>query len=105
MDGWQGGWHPFLESAYRGGGVAVGAGYQRFVSAYNFVDARQLHGNRLSGRGRVRRAAVVRSTRTLVAARRLGEATQVGYFGVGTTSVDDRTNYAFQRPTRRRSSP
>jgi hypothetical protein len=40
MAGVQGGWHPYLESAYRGGGFAAGAGYQRYVSAYNFVDLR-----------------------------------------------------------------
>src|SRR5688500_9661008 len=32
--------HPFFESAYSGGGFALGAGYKHHVSAYNFVDVR-----------------------------------------------------------------
>src|SRR5687768_3633803 len=32
--------HPFFESAYSGGGFAVGAGYAQHVTAYNFVDVR-----------------------------------------------------------------
>ena len=34
------GWHPFLESAYAGGGFAAGAGYLQYVSGYNFLDMR-----------------------------------------------------------------
>src|SRR5215217_4960304 len=32
--------HPFFQSAYSGGGFTLGAGYRRFVSAYNTVDVR-----------------------------------------------------------------
>jgi hypothetical protein len=33
-------WYPFLENAYSGGGLALGLGYRRHVSAYNYVDVR-----------------------------------------------------------------
>ena len=101
MNGWQGGLHPFLESGYRGGGFAIGAGYQRFVSAYNFVDVRGSY--TATGYTRAEAESVAprlfnrRGHLSLLGGWR--EATQVGFFGVGTsTSVDDRTNYAFQRP-------
>ena len=32
--------HPFLESAYSGGGFAFGAGYLQHVSPFNYVDVR-----------------------------------------------------------------
>ena len=40
LDGWQGGWHPFLESAHSGGGFAAGAALSDMSSSYNFVDVR-----------------------------------------------------------------
>jgi hypothetical protein len=101
LDGWQGGWHPFLEPSYPGGGLAVGAGYQRFVSSYNFVDVRGSY--TATGYKRAEAEFVAprlfdrRGHLSLIGGWR--EATQVGYFGVGTTtSIDDRTNYAFQQP-------
>ena len=33
-------WHPFFDSAYAGGGFTLGAGYARYVSAYNTIDLR-----------------------------------------------------------------
>ena len=33
-------WHPFIDSAYAGGGFTLGAGYARYVSAYNTIDLR-----------------------------------------------------------------
>ena len=33
-------WHPFFDSAYSGGGFTLGAGYARYVSAYNTIDLR-----------------------------------------------------------------
>jgi len=33
-------WHPFFESAYRGGGLALGAGYMQHVNSFNFLDVR-----------------------------------------------------------------
>jgi len=33
-------WYPFLQNAYSGGGLALGAGYRQFVSAYSTVDVR-----------------------------------------------------------------
>jgi hypothetical protein len=95
-------WHPFLESAYSGGGFAFGAGYLQHVSAYNFVDVRGSY--TLSG---YRRAEVEfqaphllqrRATLSVLGGWR--EATEVGFYGLGTdqTSKDDRTNYDFEQP-------
>ena len=33
-------WHPFLDSAYNGGGFTLGAGHASYVSAYNYIDLR-----------------------------------------------------------------
>src|SRR5215510_13375840 len=33
-------WHPFFQSAYRGGGFTLGGGYRTFVSPYNLIDVR-----------------------------------------------------------------
>src|SRR5215831_343512 len=33
-------WHAFWQNAYSGGGFTVGAGYNRYVSAYNWIDVR-----------------------------------------------------------------
>ena len=33
-------WHPYFESAYKGGGLAPGLGYMHHVSPYNLVDVR-----------------------------------------------------------------
>jgi hypothetical protein len=93
--------HPFFESAYAGGGFALGPGYTQYVSAYNFVDAR----------GSYSMANYKRAEIEFVAPRlfhRRGElsllggwrdATEVGFYGLGTdTSDDDRTSYRFKRP-------
>ena len=103
-------WHPFFESAYSGGGFTLGAGHDHY--------RQRLQHHR-------RRAAATRSPATsaleaeFVAPRlfnRRGslsllggwrEATQVGFYGIGTdTSKDDRTNYLLPAAVRaRRSSP
>jgi len=102
LNGVHTGWHPFLESAYRGGGFAVGAGYQQYVSPYNFIDMRGSY--TVSGYKRVEAEFVAprlfeRRARLSV----LGgwrDATQVGFYGIGTTgtSVNDRLDYGFRRP-------
>ncbi len=82
-------WHPFFESAYAGGGFTLGAGYRRFVSAYNTID---LRGSiTFSGYKRVEAeflAPRLFNRRGLVSV--IGgwrEATQVGFYGIG-TAVD-----------------
>jgi hypothetical protein len=94
-------WHPFFDSAYRGGGFAFGVGYQRFVSSYNSVDLRGSY--TVSGYKRVEAEFVAprlferRAHLSVLGGWR--EATQVGFFGTGNaTSNDDRTNYSFRRP-------
>ena len=94
--------HPFFESAYAGGGFTLGAGYRRFVSPYNTVD---LRGSiTLSGYKRVEAEFLAprlfnrRAVLSVLGGWR--EATQVGFYGTGTTqtSGDDRANYSFTQP-------
>ena len=94
--------HPFFDSAYAGGGFTLGAGYRRFVSPYNTVDVR----------GSITLSRYARVEAEFLAPRlfnRRGvlsvlggwrEATQVGFYGIGTTqtSSDDRANYSFTQP-------
>jgi hypothetical protein len=94
--------HPFFENAYAGGGFTLGAGYRRFVSPYNTVDLRgsltfsgykRIEAEFLAPRLFKRRAVL-----SVLGGWR--EATQVGFYGIGTgqTSKDDRANYSFTRP-------
>jgi Omp85 superfamily domain len=93
--------HPFFESAYSGGGFTLGAGYRRFVSPYNTVD---LRGSvTLSGYKRVEAEFLAprlfnrRGVLSLIGGWR--EATQVGFYGIGTqSSSEDRANYSFMQP-------
>ena len=95
-------WHPFFQSAYAGGGFTLGAGYATHVSAYNTVDVRgsyTLSGyKRIEGEFRAPRLFDRRGLLSVVGGWR--EATQVGFYGIGTdnTSIDDRANYSFQQP-------
>ena len=95
-------WHPFFESAYSGGGFTLGAGYMRHVSAYNTLDVR----GSLTFTGYKRIEAEYRAPRLFGRRGQLSilggwrEATQVGFFGLGTaeTSNDGRANYSFEQP-------
>jgi len=94
-------WHPFFDSAYRGGGFTLGLGYVGHVSSYNFVDVR----------GSYSIAGYKRAEAEFVAPklfRRRGElsvlggwrdATEVAFYGVGTnTPQEDLTNFGFEQP-------
>ena len=94
-------WHPFFESAYSGGGLALGAGYAHHLSSYNLLDVRGSY--TIAGYKRFEAEFVApelfnrRGTLSLLGGWR--EATEVGFYGFGTdTSTDDRTNYDFTRP-------
>jgi len=95
-------WHPYFQSALAGGGFTLGAGYRFFVSPYNTVDLRGSY--TLSGYKRLEAEFLAprlfdrRGRLSLVGGWR--EATQVGFFGIGTdpTSKDDRVNYSFTQP-------
>jgi len=95
-------WHPFFESAYAGGGFTLGAGYGRHISPYNTIDVR----GSLTFSGYKRVEAEFRAPRllkrrgTLVLLGGWREATDVGFYGVGTanTSADARANYSFRQP-------
>jgi hypothetical protein len=93
--------HPFFESAYSGGGFALGVGYKHHVSAYNFVDVRGSYSLANYKRAEIEFVAPRlfhrRGELSLLGGVR--EATQVGFYGLGTdTSRNDRTNYRFNRP-------
>lgn len=95
-------WHPFFESAYAGGGFTLGAGYRRYVNAYDTIDVRG--SLTIAGYKRVEAEYLAprlfdrRGVLSILGGWR--EATQVGFYGLGTgpTSQDGRANYSFQQP-------
>ncbi len=94
-------WHPFFENAYSGGGFTLGVGHVSYVSGYNYIDVRGSY--TISGYKRAEVEFVApRMFKRRASLSVLGgwrEATQVGFYGIGTdTSKDDRTNYLFQQP-------
>ncbi len=95
-------WRPWFENAYAGGGLTGGAAYRRFVSPYNTIDLRgsiTITGyKRLEAEFLAPRLFDRRGTLSVIGGWR--EATQVGFYGIGTenTSIDDRANYAFRQP-------
>ena len=94
-------WHPFFESAYSGGGFALGAGYAQYVTPYNVLDVR---GSYSVASYKLAEAEFVapRLFHRKGALSLLGgwrEATQVPFYGVGTdTSNATRFNFGFQQP-------
>lgn len=94
-------WHPFFESAYSGGGFTLGVGHVTYLSDYNYLDVRGSY--TFAGYKRVEAEFVAprlfnrRGHLSVLGGWR--EATQVGFYGLGTnTSNDDRTNYLFEQP-------
>jgi hypothetical protein len=77
--------HPFLESAYSGGGFALGAGYMQHVSPFNFVDVRGSYSLSNYKRAEIEFVAPRifhrRGELSLLGGWR--EATQVGFRGLG----------------------
>ena len=94
--------HPFFDSAYSGGGFTLGAGYVHYVSDYNTLDVRGSF--TFSGYKRIETEFLAprlfnrRGRLSMIGGWR--EATQVGFYGLGTetTSVNDRADYAFDQP-------
>jgi hypothetical protein len=94
-------WRPYFQSAYAGGGFTLGVGHVNYVSAYNFIDVRGSY--TISNYKRIEAEFVAprmlnrRAHLSVIGGWR--EATQVGFFGIGTdTSKEDRTNYLFNQP-------
>ncbi len=94
-------WHPFFENAYSGGGFTLGLGHVTYLGGYNFIDLRGSY--TLSNYKRVEAEFVAprlfhrRGQLSVIGGWR--EATQVGFYGIGTnSSKDDRTNYLFNQP-------
>jgi hypothetical protein len=93
--------HPFFTSAYSGGGFTLGAGYRSFVSPYNLLDVRGSYTiknyKRIEAEFLAPRLFRRRASLSVLGGWR--EATEVGFYGLGTnTSVDNQTNYLFQQP-------
>jgi hypothetical protein len=95
------GWHPFFETAYSGGGFPFGAGYAHPVNPYSVIDVRGSY----TVRGYKRAEVAFSSPRLfnrradLSIAAGWREATQVGFYGLGTdTAKNDRRNYGFEQP-------
>ena len=94
-------WHPFFQSAYSGGGFTLGAGYRRYVGSYNTVDVRgsltPSGYKRIEGEFLAPRLFNRQGVLSVVGGWR--EATQVGFYGLGSsTNVDDKTVYGFTQP-------
>jgi hypothetical protein len=94
-------WHPFFENAYSGGGFTLGVGHLTYLGGYNYIDLRGSY--TLSNYKRLEAEFVAprlfhrRGHLSVIGGWR--EATQVGFYGIGTnTSKDDRTNYLFNQP-------
>jgi hypothetical protein len=94
-------WHPYFESAYPAGGFAFGSGFARHVSPYNKIDLRGSY--TIRGYKRVEAEFLAprlfhrRGSLSVLGGWR--EATQVGFYGLGTDTTDeDRLNYGFQQP-------
>jgi len=94
-------WHPFFNSAYAGGGFTVGGGYLQHIGSYNVLDFR----GSITPSGYKRAEAaftapgLLRGRMNLSAVGGWREATQVGFYGTGTsTSKESRVNYGFKQP-------
>jgi hypothetical protein len=94
-------WHQYFESAYRGAGLTLGAGYMHHVSSYNLVDVRGSYSilgyKRMEAEFIAPRIFQRRGDLSILGGYR--EATQVAFYGLGTNSEkDNRTNYLFKQP-------
>jgi len=94
-------WHPFLQSAYYGGGLTIGAGYAHHVSPYNLLDVRGsytiLGYKRVEAELTVPRLFQRRGALTLLGGWR--EATQAAFYGTGMgTQLSDRADFDFRQP-------
>jgi hypothetical protein len=99
-------WHPYLESAYRGGGFAAGLGYMFHTSAYSTLDVRGSYSVNSYKLGEAEfispRLFDRRGELTVHGGWR--DATEVAFYGVGmNTSSGDRANYGFEQPFGRAS--
>jgi Omp85 superfamily domain len=92
-------WYPFLQNAYSGGGLALGAGYRTHVSPYNFVDVRgsySVKSYKLAEAEFVAPRLFKRRAELSI----LGgwrDATEVGFYGLGSDPNSDRhLTYGFE---------
>jgi hypothetical protein len=94
-------WHPFFETAYRGGGMPFGVGFIQHLSPYNYVDIRASYTVRNYKRAEVEFVAprLFRRRGALSVVGGWRDATEVGFFGLGTSSSQgNRANFGFEEP-------
>jgi hypothetical protein len=94
-------WHPYLRSAYSGGGFTLGVGRTFHVSPYNTIDARGSYTILGFKRAEVEflapRMFHRRASLSLLGGWR--EATEARFFGLGmATTRDDKMNFDFRQP-------
>src|SRR5262249_42932632 len=79
-------WHPFFENAYSGGGFTLGLGHASYVSAYNYIDVRGSwtfsNYKRFEAEFVAPRMFNRRAQLSVIGGWR--DATQVGFYGIGT---------------------
>ena len=93
-------WHPFLESAYEGGGLAAGLGHTFHTSAYSTFDVR---GSYSINSSKLAEAEFIsprlfdrRGELTIRGGWR--DATAVAFNGIGINASNRLTNYGFEQP-------
>ncbi len=94
------GFYPFLGSVYHGGGLTLGAGYRKYYRDNTYWDVKGLYS--IKNYKLVQGAVESKDHlgKRLAFGSRLGwrDATQVGYYGLGTQSApENRANFRFQQ--------
>jgi len=95
------GWHPNFESAYRGSGFTLGAGYMFHPSAYDTLDIRgsySVNSYKLA-EAEFKSPRLFDRRGELTVRGGWRDATEVGFYGVGMNTLSrDRANYRFEEP-------
>jgi hypothetical protein len=94
------GFYPVLGSIYPGGGLAFGGGYRRYYGDRAFWTVKGLWSVRSYKMEEVSTISPGHAKGRIDLSAQAGwiDATQIGYYGLGTaTSVDDRANFRLQR--------
>jgi hypothetical protein len=94
------GFYPWFDSVYSGGGFTLGAGYRHFVGDQSFLSARGLFSAKSYKLGEIGGdwLGLARGRVNFHAVTGWRDATQVAYYGLGTTSSPDaKSNFRMQQ--------
>ena len=94
------GFYPFFSSVYHGGGLTLGAGYRQFYGDNTFWNVQGLYSVKNYKLVEFGTESRGHFEKRLSFGSKVGwrDATQVGYYGLGTqTNQDNRTNFRFQQ--------